>query len=122
MNKTKAEAFTRFLDDRTAHIQERVMQLNQDHRNDEANFEKIRANIFQVIKTVFLAYQKTPRAERELRTLMDAKLTLFERTWTDSMAKAKEHSDEKRVLQEQVKLEAVKEIRQKFEELWEVPV
>lgn len=123
MNTQKSEAFTRFLDQRAADIQKAVVQLNEDHRIDEANFEKIRANIFQqVIKTVFLALQRTPRTEQELRALMDGRLVMFEETWKDSLAKAREHNDEKRILQEEVKLEALKEIRQKFEELWEVPV
>lgn len=123
MNTQKSEAFTRFLDQRAADIQKSVVQLNEDHRIDEANFEKIRANIFQqVIKTVFLALQRTPRTEQELRALMDGRLVMFEETWKGSLAKAREHNDEKRILQEEVKLEALKEIRQKFEELWEVPV
>ena len=122
MNTSNAEAFIRFLDQRTGDVQEKIVQLNQDHRSDEANFEKIRANIFQVIKTVFLAYQKTPRTEPELQALMDAKLTMFQETWTGFLETAREHNDEKRVLQEQVKLEAMKEIRQKFDQLREVPV
>ena len=123
MNTQKSEAFTSFLDQRAADIQKTVVQLNEDHRIDEANFEKIRANIFQqVIKTVFLALQRTPRTEQELRALMDGRLVMFEETWKSSLAKAREHNDEKRILQEEVKLEALKEIRQKFEELWEVPV
>lgn len=123
MNTQKSEAFTSFLDQRTADIQKTVVQLNEDHRIDEANFEKIRANIFQqVIKTVFLALQRTPRTEPELRALMGARLVMFDETWKSSLAKAREHNDEKRILQEEVKLEALKEIRQKFEELWEVPV
>lgn len=123
MNTSKAESFTRFLDKRAADIQEKVAQLNEDHRIDEANFEKIRANIFQqVIKTVFLALQRTSRSEPELRALMDARLNMFEETWNGFLSKAREHNDEKRVLQEQVKLEALKEIRRKFDELWEVRV
>lgn len=122
MNTSNAEAFTRFLDQRTDDVQKKIVHLNQDHRSDEANFEKIRANIFQVIKTVFLAYQKTPRTEPELQALMDAKLTMFQETWTGFLETAREHNDEKRVLQEQVKLEAMKEIRQKFDQLREVPV
>lgn len=122
MNTSNAEAFTRFLDQRTGDVQKKIVQLNQDHRNDEANFEKIRANIFQVIKTVFLAYQKTPGTEQGLQAFMDARLTMFQETWTGFLETAREHNDEKRVLQEQVKLEAMKEIRQKFDQLWEVPV
>ena len=121
MNHSNSEAFISFLDKRTADIQKTVVQLNEDHRSDEANFEKIRANIFQIIKTVFLSYRKTPRSEQELRALTDAKLAMFEETWKTFLSKAQEHNDEKRVLQEEVKLEAMKEIRQKFDELWEVP-
>ena len=113
MNHSKSEAFISFLDKRTADIQKTVVQLNEDHRSDEANFEKIRANIFQIIKTVFLSYRKTPRSEQELRALTDAKLAMFEETWKTFLSKAQEHNDELN--------EAMKEIRQKFDELWEVP-
>ena len=118
MNIEKKESFIGYLDERTSTVQADIVRLNEDHRRDEADFEKIRGNIFQVIKTMVQASERISDNEDEQIQFVDSKLTMFTETWKESMAKATEHNDERRILQEQVKLEAMDEIRSTFERIW----
>ncbi len=118
MNLKKREAFTQYLDQRTAEVNKLTLKLAEDDRRDEADFEKIRSNIFQVIKTIFSASGRVSPYEAEQIRFFDHKLTDIEETWQKALAAAKDHNDEKRVLQEQTKLEVISEVREMIEQLW----
>ena len=55
MESEKTSAFISYLDQRNTSVQEDTLRLIADDRRDEANFEKIRANIFQIVKTMLQA-------------------------------------------------------------------
>lgn len=116
-NKIK-EDFVKFLDERTSAVYKDVNRLTEDNRKDEANFEKIRANIYQVLKTIFLASMRTSGEEWEQIRYFGGRLDVMEETWRGSLAKASEHNDTVRVIQEQVKLEVMDEVRKTFKEMW----
>lgn len=119
MNIEKKESFIRYFDRRTSEVNDRSMRLIEDNRRDEGDFEKIRANIFQIIKTIVQTSERISGEENAQIQFVDSKLTSFEETWRGALEKAVEHHDEKRVLQEQVKLEALGEIRDTFKRVWE---
>ena len=118
MNNEKKESFIRYLDERTSAVNDRIVRLVEDNRRDEGDFEKIRANIFQIIKSMVQASERVSGDEEEQVRFVDSRLTMFEETWKGFQAKAEEHKDERRILQEQIKLEALGEIRDTFERLW----
>ena len=118
MNIEKKENFIGYIDERTSAVQADIVRLIEDDRRDEADFEKIRGNIFQIIKTIVKASERISENEDEQIQFVDSRLTLFTETWKESMTKATEHNDERRILQEQVKLEALNEIRSAFERIW----
>ena len=118
MNIEKKESFVRYLDERTSAVQADIARLIEDNRRDEADFEKIRANIFPIMKQMVQASERIYKEESEQVQFLDARITMFEETWKAAHVKATEHRDEKRILQEQVKLEAIGEIRDAFERIW----
>lgn len=118
MNIEKKERFIGYLDERTSAVQADIVRLIEDDRRDEADFEKIRGNIFQIIKTIVQASGRISENEEEQIQFVDSRLTAFAEDWKEAMAKAAKHNDEKRILQEQVKLEAIDEIRSNFERIW----
>ena len=118
MNIEKKESFIRYLDERTSAVQDNIARLNEDDRRDEADFEKIRANIFPIMKQILQASERIAKDEGEQIKFLDDRITMFEDTWKEALAKATEHKDAKRILQEQVKLEAINEIRDAFERIW----
>lgn len=119
MNMKKKESFIRYLDGRTSEIKDSIIRLMEDNRRDEADFEKIRANIFQIIRTIVQSSQRITENEDKQVQFVDSRLGEFEETWRGALEKAEAHHDERRVLQEQVKLEALKEIKGTFERIWE---
>ena len=65
MESEKTSAFISYLDQRTTSVQEDTLRLIADDRRDEANFEKIRANIFQIVKTMLQASARISQEESE---------------------------------------------------------
>lgn len=122
MNKEKQENFIRYLDKQTSVTEDKITQLIRDNRGDDANFEKIRANIFQMLKTVFQASLRTSADEGEQLKFFDARLKMIEEVWQTALTKASEHNNAARILQEQVKLEVMRSVRDTFEGIWGVTV
>ena len=118
MESERIETFINYLDQRTSSIQEDVLRLIADDRRDEANFEKIRANIFQIVKTMLQASARISQEESERIGFLEAKLALFQETWEGYLRKAKEHGDDLKIVQEQTRLEALAEIRDTFQKIW----
>lgn len=118
MESEKTTAFISYLDQRTASVQEDIHRLMADDRRDEANFEKIRANIFQIVKTMSQASERVSQEESERVGFLEAKLALFRETWEDYLRKAEEHGDDLKVVQEQTRLEALAEIQDVFRKTW----
>lgn len=122
MNNEKTDHFIGYLDKQTSVIEGNITQLIRDNRRDDANFEKIRVNIYQIFKTVFQASLRRPTEEEKQLEFFKARLKDFEKTWNTALAKAAEHNDTTRILQEQLKLEVLNEVRNTFEGIWEVTV
>lgn len=119
MNPKKREKFTKYLDQRISEVNSHILQLTEDNRKDEADFEKIRSNIFQVLKTIFLASARISQQETEQMKYLERNLTGMTETWQKALDNAQQHNDEKRVLQEQTKLEVMNEVRNALEQLME---
>ena len=118
MESEKTSAFISYLDQRTTSVQEDTLRLIADDRREEANFEKIRANIFQIVKTMLQASARISQEESERVGFLEAKLALFQETWEGYLRKAKEHGDDLKIVQEQTRLEALAEIRDTFQKIW----
>lgn len=120
MESERITAFIDYLDQRTFSIQEETFRLTADNRRDEANFEKIRANIFQIVKTMLQASARISQEESQRVRFLESKLALFQETWEGYLMKAKEHGDDLKIVQEQTRLEALAEIQDVFRKTWGV--
>lgn len=122
MESKKIEEFTNYLDQRTSSIQENALRLMADNRRDEADFEKIRANIFQIVKQVAKAIFKNSaqasQEESQRVSCLESRLILFQETWESFLKKAEEHGDDLKIVKEETKLEALAEIREAFQKIW----
>lgn len=118
----KKENFISYLDQQTSAAQGNITRLIKDNRRDEANFEKIRVNLYQMFKTVFQAASRICSSEEEQLKFFSARLRMNDEAWSAALAKATKYNDEARILQEQVKLEVLSEVRETFEKIWEVTV
>lgn len=84
--------------------------LTADHRADEAVFEKIRQNVFDIFRTVWTAAEKQPEPLAFFRD----RLTTIPANWQTSLEQARLHSNEDKAHIEQIKLDAVNQIRQRL--------
>ena len=98
----------------------RNQELNGDGRTDEAIFEKIKANIYDVFRTVLSVAVKTGKEDADaVKTFFVQRAEQIPAGWAVALEKAREHNDTVRMQTEQIKLDTVQEIREKFSKIWE---
>ncbi len=100
------ESLHTFLTARVADCQAKATALTADSRYDEAVFEKVRGNVFDIFRTVLETARKTDHPEAFFR----ARLTDIPAHWSAALEQAERHRDSRRAHTEQFKLEAVREI------------
>jgi len=98
----------RYFEERIAACKERKAALLADGREDEAVFEQVRGNVFDIFQTVWNLNRGTE--------FFQEKLTTIPMNWHMSAMKAKDYGDVKAVTLETIKLETVQEIRVALEE------
>lgn len=118
MNNQKLNQMLAWLDGKIAVCTQRQQSLLADERRDESSFEKVRGNIYDVFRTVLNAGIKTCGEERANAFFL-SRLQQIPSNWEDSLEQAKQHNDVKKMEIEQIKLDAVREIKEKFMEIWE---
>lgn len=89
--------------------------LLADDRHDEAVFEQIRANIFEVFHTVLNAAQRAcGDDDAAIQTFFLQRLTQIPAAWTNALEEAKAHHDAQQQHLQQVKLSVVEEIQREM--------
>lgn len=89
-------------------------RLWEEERGDEANFEKIKANVYDIFKTVFLVARKQYGDDQlKAREFFLKKLEQIPSGWAASYEEARQHDDAKVMHIESVKLEVVQDIRER---------
>lgn len=100
--------------------EEKRNQLISDERADEANFEKIRANIYDVFRTVLNAAQKACGEDLDgVKDFFLKRLEQIPESWHTSYEKAQEYNDTEKLQIESIKLEAAEDIKNEFLKIWE---
>ena len=109
-----------WFDERIALCGQRNQELNMDGRTDEAVFEKVKANIYDVFRTVLSVAVKTGSGNADaVKTFFVQRTEQIPAGWAAALEKAREHDDTVRMQTEQIKLDTVQEIREKFTKIWE---
>ena len=89
-------------------------------RADEAAFEKIRANVHDIFRTVLSVAEKTCGDEKDaVRDFFARRAQTIPAGWAAAYEKAKEHHDPVRLQIEKLKLDTVGEVRTQFKKIWE---
>ena len=111
------DMFTDYLEAKIEKLKKEASELEKNYRQDDAVFVKIRINVYDVCKTVFGVFKKV-KSEDSLCVEYIRKLDEFEKTWSDSLEKAKEFGDLKKIAAEEEKLSALADVRKKFAEIY----
>ena len=112
MIEQKASRLNDYFDAQISLCEQRGKKLLADDRTDEANFEKVKANIYAGIKSC------KDDSEAVKRFFM-LKIQQIPTSWTEAYNKAKQHNDGVKMRIEQIKLDTAGEIRETFAEIWE---
>ena len=108
---------TTYFEERIAACQAAAAALTADNRADEAVFEKIRLNVFDIFRTVYNAGEKVSGGDgaKQLDFLRN-RLEGIPSSWQKALEAALVHGNSEKAHIEQIKLEAVEEIRRKVTE------
>ena len=120
MNEQTQNAVFVYFNEEIAACQQRQKELLADNRADEATFMKIRANVFEIFKTVLSVAIRTVKSgsSAEIKDFFLRKTEQIPANWKIAYAKAAEHGDVEKIHYESIKLEAIAEIRETFIKIW----
>lgn len=110
------ENFINYLNDSIETAQKKEQELISTERKDEANLQKIRANIYDICLTVFQVVSKTKQG-KELWKEYESRLDNVSKNWVESYEKAKTYNDVEKILIEETKFQVVNEVKEKLQEL-----
>ena len=118
MMEGKAAALDRWFEERIALCAQRRQALLADDRGAEATFEKVRANVYDIFRTVLSAAGKASEGEEAAGRFFLRRLESIPSGWKASYEKARAHDDPVKLLIERIKLDAVREIQEEFLRVW----
>ena len=113
------EVLMDWLEQRAAACEERRAALAAEERGDEATFERIRYNVYDLFRTTVSAIHRAEPDEKAAWWLFERRLRDIPATWQRSHDLAELHGDAKKAHIERIKLEAATEIRRRYEALRE---
>ncbi len=90
-----------------------IERLEADGRKDDANFARVRTNIYDVCRTVTNTLANRPGAGE---AAVKAQFARFETTWGAALEKAKAHGDAGAIAVEETKLAALADVVAHFPE------
>lgn len=108
--------FIQYLNNSIETAQKKEQELIATERKDEANLQKIRANIFGICRTVVQVVAKEKNGE-EIWEDYPGRLDNISRNWVESYEKAKLHNDVEKILIEETKFQVIKEVKEKIQKL-----
>lgn len=107
-------AFLKELEQTAADLRQQAKALAADCRQDDADLTKIRANIYEICATIGNVVCKMhPEDQREAAYLK--KLEELPRNWQVALEAAQTHGNTQRAAVEQLKLEALADVRTRFQ-------
>lgn len=109
-----------FFDAQIAACAQSHRELLADGRGDEAVFEKVKSNIYDIFRTVLSVGTKTCANDPDaLKSFFFLRLERIPADWVAAHEKAAAHGDTQKMHLEQLKLDTVAQIKEKFLEIWE---
>lgn len=108
--------FMLYLNNSIETANQKEQELIATERKDEANLQKIRANIYGICRTVFEVVAKAKSGE-ELWPDFGKRIDNISQSWVESYEKAKLHNDVEKILIEETKFQVLNEVKEKIQNL-----
>ena len=112
--------FELYLDGQITDCRQRSKLLAADERVEEGNFEKVRANVYEIFKTILSAAEKVcGKDDGARKRFFLQKTDEIPANWTTSYEEAKKQGDVEKMHIESIKLDTVREIKEMCMQIWE---
>ena len=120
MIEQKVSKLNRYFEEQIAMCNQRNKKLLDDERTDEATFEKVKANVYDIFRTILSVAVKTSKGDPDaVRRFFVQKTEQILSSWVTAYDKAKQHNDTVKMCLEQIKLDTIGEIKENFAKTWE---
>lgn len=120
MIEQKMSKLNSYFEEQIAMCDQRNKELIADDRTDEANFEKVKANVYDIFRTILSVAVKTSKGDPDaVRHFFVQKTEQIPSSWVTAYEKAKQHNDAVKMRLEQIKLDTIGEIKENFAKIWE---
>lgn len=118
--KEKILKMNEFFDYKMSQCANKFKSMQSDDRADEANFEKIKCNVYEIFKTVLGVAVKSEGAEPDkVKEFFLSRLEKIPSNWQAAYELAQKHNDDIAMHREALKLETAEKIRNEFNAVWE---
>ena len=107
------KAFLKYIDKTVENLKQEEEKLASTDRKDEANLVKVRINVYGICKTVYQVFAQNKEGKVLANAYLE-KLDSLEEGWQASQKKAKEYDAVEKAVIEEIKLQAIADIRQQF--------
>ena len=115
----RKQKFESYFDEHITACKQRSKLLAEDDRMDEGNFEKIRANVYEIFKTILsVAERVCENDDLAKRRFFLQKAEQIPASWMTSYEEAKQHGDARKMHVERIKLDTIQEIRDMYIQIW----
>ena len=109
-----------FFEQRISGCCEKQRQLENEDCIDEANFEKIKANVYDIFKTELSVGMKQYGDESlKVQEFFMDKLRQISSEWAASYEKAEQNDDTKKMCIEKIKMNTAQDVRENILQIWE---
>ncbi len=116
----KISKMNAYFDQQITACEQRNMELQADERIDEANFEKVKANVYGIFRTVFgVALQYCKNNSQAVEHFFRLRIQQIPLSWATSYKEAQQHQDAIKMHIEEIKLGVIEEIKEHFASIWE---
>lgn len=120
MSEQKVSKLNRYFEEQISMCHRRNKELLADERTDEAVFEKVKANVYDIFRTILSVAVKTSKGDSDaVRRFFIQKTGQIPSSWVTAYDKAKQHDDVVKMRLEQIKLDTVDRIKENFAKIWE---
>lgn len=113
------EPFTKYIESKKQELAARESALKAEHRQDEANLTRIRANIYDVCGTIYNVFHRE-KAKEEFESAYLKKLNELGKTWKEAADRAEAHGDVSGAVVGDIKLQTLRDVQEKFTEVWSI--
>ena len=107
------EQFITYIDQSVNALLQEEKSLAASDRKDESNLVKVRINVYGICKSIYGVFSNMTE-NSEWKADYIQKLENLEQSWRSSYTKAKEHDDVKKAVIEEIKLQTLEEVKNKF--------